>query len=184
MAEQKTLNTRVILRNDSVENWSSANSKTLLKGEVGIAYVGDGKAEIRIGTQDGTKQYKEAVKLQISADQVVGLTDTINSLSTTHYEVSSLDQLSAKSYVNGDTAVVIQQIADTDKYTYTAYVYDKGLSAWKAMDGNYDAENVYFNEDLIYTAAFGALASVPLTGSATLSAKGKNLESVLKSILA
>ena len=91
MAEQKTLNTRVILRNDSVDNWSSTNSKTLLKGEVGIAYVGNGKAEIRIGTQDGNKQYKDAVKLQISADQVVGLTDTINSLSTTHYEVSSLD---------------------------------------------------------------------------------------------
>jgi hypothetical protein len=52
------------------------------------------------------------------------------------------------------------------------------------MDGNYDAENVYFNEDFTYTNAIGALAAPAQgTGSGSLSAKGRSLEAVLSSIL-
>lgn len=171
------IKTKIQLANDTKANWEGS-SRELLNGEVAIAYT-DGKAELRFGNG---KTYSEAVPLQISADQVIGLNDTITSLSTTHYEVSSLTALTATSYVNGDTAVVKTQIADTDKYTYTAYVYDSIAASWKAMDGNYDAENVYFNEDFIYTAAFGVLAKP--ASSATLSAKGKNLEQLLKSVLA
>lgn len=103
------------------------------------------------------------------------------SLSTSHYMVSALAELS-DSYNNGDTAVVKTLIAD-DKYSYTAYVYDGSVSDWKAMDGNYNAENVYFNEDMTYTAAIGVLSS-PENGSATLSSNGKSLEEVFKMILA
>ena len=42
---------------------------------------------------------------------------------------------------SGDIAVVKELIAE-DKYQYTAYVFD---NVWKAMDGNYDADNVYFD---------------------------------------
>lgn len=52
------------------------------------------------------------------------------------------------------------------------------------MDGNYNAENVYFNDDLTYTKAIGELPAVPSSGSATLSAKDKNVKEVLASILA
>ena len=52
------------------------------------------------------------------------------------------------------------------------------------MDGNYNAENVYFAEDLIYTKQIGELPAVPASGAATLSAKGKNIKTVLSSILA
>jgi hypothetical protein len=42
------------------------------------------------------------------------------------------------------------------------------------MDGNYNAENVYFDEDLITTSAVG---NITLTnGSATIAAAGKNLK--------
>lgn len=51
------------------------------------------------------------------------------------------------------------------------------------MDGNYDAENVYFNEDLTYTSNIGVL-TVGSSGSSQISSKGKNLEEVLKTILA
>ena len=51
------------------------------------------------------------------------------------------------------------------------------------MDGNYHAENVYFNEDLTYTADIGALTLGDKTFD-VLSAKGKSLEEVLKTILA
>ena len=68
---------------------------------------------------------------------------------------------------------------DGSKKSYTAYIYD---GAWKAMDGNYDASNVYFGEDLTYTVAIGTLAKP--NGSGTLSAKGKSVKEVLASILA
>ena len=82
----------------------------------------------------------------------------------------------------GDMGVVISAIdgADGTKKSYTAYVYDEG--AWKAMDGNYDAGNVYFGEDLTYTVAIGTLAKP--NGSDTLPAKGKSVKEVLASILA
>lgn len=82
----------------------------------------------------------------------------------------------------GDMGVVVSAIdgADGTKKSYTAYVYDEGV--WKAMDGNYDAGNVYFGEDLTYTVAIGTLAKP--NGSSTLSAKGKSVKEVLASILA
>ena len=82
----------------------------------------------------------------------------------------------------GDMGVVISAIdgADGTKKSYTAYVYDEGV--WKAMDGNYDAGNVYFGKDITYTVGIGTLAKP--SGSATFSAKGKSLEQVLSSLMA
>lgn len=82
----------------------------------------------------------------------------------------------------GDMGVVISAIdgADGTKKSYTAYVYDEG--AWKAMDGNYDAGNVYFGKDITYTVGIGTLAKP--SGSATFNAKGKSLEQVLSSLMA
>ena len=82
----------------------------------------------------------------------------------------------------GDMGVVISAIdgAEGTKKSYTAYVYDEG--AWKAMDGNYDAGNVYFGKDITYTVGFGTLAKP--SGSATFNAKGKSLEQVLSSLMA
>ena len=81
----------------------------------------------------------------------------------------------------GDMGVVISAIdgADGTKKSYTAYVYDEG--AWKAMDGNYDAGNVYFGKDITYTVGFGTLAKP--SGSAKFNAKGKSLEQVLSSLM-
>ena len=78
----------------------------------------------------------------------------------------------------GDTAIVKRVISD-DKTSYTAYVYD---GEWKAMDGNYRADNVYFDDDITYTVAIGTLAKP--SGSAKFNAKGKNVEQVLSSLMA
>lgn len=82
----------------------------------------------------------------------------------------------------GDIAIVKEAIGDTTQKQYCAYVFDG--ENWVAMDGNYNAENVYFAEDLIYTKQIGELPAVPASGAATLSAKGKNIKTVLSSILA
>lgn len=81
----------------------------------------------------------------------------------------------------GDMAIVKRVIAG-DKVSHTAYVYDGDASAWKAMDGNYRADNVYFDDDITYTVGFGTLAAP--SGSAKFNAKGKSLEQVLSSLMA
>lgn len=96
-------------------------------------------------------------------------------------QVNSVDELPAVAQ-QGDMGVVISAIdgADGTKKSYTAYVYDEG--AWKAMDGNYDAGNVYFGKDITYTVGIGTLAKP--SGSATFNAKGKSLEQVLSTLMA
>lgn len=96
-------------------------------------------------------------------------------------QVASVEELSSDAQ-QGDMGVVVSAIDGDDgsKKSYTAYVYDEG--AWKAMDGNYDAGNVYFGKDITYTVGIGTLAKP--SGSATFNAKGKSLEQVLSSLMA
>lgn len=171
--------TRIVLRNDELANWEKS-AKTLLSGEVALARTTNGKVEVRVGNG---KTYSEALPLQISANQVVGLEGELASLSSTHYEVGSLADLEAKTGLNaGDTGVVKVQIADTGKYTYTAYVYDG--KKWAAMDGNYDAENVYFTNDITLAGNYTTVGNVTKAenGTGTLSAKGKSVKDVMMEI--
>ena len=62
------LNTKIVLRNDSLENWESNNSVVLLKGEVGIAFDKDGKTLMKVG--DGIKTWAELDWFQTSEDGV------------------------------------------------------------------------------------------------------------------
>lgn len=79
----------------------------------------------------------------------------------------------------GDTAIVKRTIIN-DKITHTAYVYNG--TNWAACDGNYRADNVYFDDDITYTVAIGTLAKP--SGSAKFAAKGKNVEQVLSTLMA
>lgn len=80
----------------------------------------------------------------------------------------------------GDIAIVKVLIA-ADKYLYTAYVYDGNV--WTAMNGNYNAKNVYFDKDLTITANIG-VQEIDETGSKTLDTSGKNLAQVFDMLLA
>jgi len=81
-------------------------------------------------------------------------------------------------YISGDTFVIKTTIIKDNKYSYTAYVYDN--SEWKAMDGNYNAENVYFDEDIIITQNVGNITTT--NGSGKIPSAGKNLKQVFESL--
>ena len=163
-----TINTRIVLRNDELSNWEES-TKVLLKGEVAFAKLsGSNEFEMRIG--DGNSTWSE-----LSASNVV-VPD-----STKFYEKSTLAELEAVAGKNGDIGVVKEEIA-AGKYSYTAYRFDKAQNKWVALDGNYNASNVIFDEDLTYTAAIGAIAAP--SGSGTLSVAGKSVEDLFKQILA
>lgn len=70
------INTRILLRTDSLANWQSS-TLVLNKGEVAIATLDGGKlAEVRVGT-GGTCTWANALKLNVTADQISGLIETI-----------------------------------------------------------------------------------------------------------
>lgn len=81
---------------------------------------------------------------------------------------------------SGDIGIVKVLIAG-EKYEYTAYVYDG--ENWKAMDGNYSADNVYFNNDFIFTEKVGTVQSLT-NGSATVKAAGKSVKEFLAGLFA
>lgn len=174
----KTLNIRIQLRNDTAENWTTANP-VLLKGEMGVE-IDTGKTKIGNGTDD----WKTLKYSGVDEDTIKGIIDNNRSAFTevVPNEGETDAQALARAITapkKGDMAVVVREIVPT-KSSYTAYVYD---TAWSAMDGNYSAENVYFDKDLTYTANIGVL-TVPGSGSGTIPASGKNVKEVLASILA
>ena len=178
----KTLSTQIILRNGTTTEWE-ASTKILKKGEVGIDTT---KNEIRIGDGENTwKDLKIAgadqAAIQALIDQAEDKVTVVQAGDGTIDE--ALATIAAPS--QGDMAIVEQKFGDVAKdegtrTSRTAYSYDG--KKWCAMDGNYNAENVYFDDDLTYTAAIGVLAKP--SGSAKLAAKGKNIKQVLASVLA
>lgn len=62
-----TLNTRLVLRNDTVANWTLYDP-ILLKGEVGVVYEDNGKVRIKIG--DSVKKWSELDYFGGEAEQV------------------------------------------------------------------------------------------------------------------
>ena len=80
----------------------------------------------------------------------------------------------------GDIAILKELIAN-ELYQHISYVYNG--ENWVAMDGNYNAENVYFNDDILVTTKIGTIQTL-VNGQATLPAKGKNVKQVLSSLLA
>lgn len=173
----KTLNTRIQIRNDLAATWTEKNP-VLLKGEMGVE---TDTRKIKIG--DGLNKWSA---LSYSGADVADIEKVIADNRDTTYSLEpTVDQTDAqvlatiKSSKDGDTAIV-KRIISGDKASYTAYVYD---GTWKAMDGNYNANNVYFDKDLTYTANIG-VKTVPASGSGTIAAAGKNVQQVFADILA
>lgn len=179
----KTLTTQIILRNGTSSEWE-ASTKILKLGEVGIDTI---KNEIRIG--DGEHTWKDLkiagadqAAIQALIDQAEDKVTVVQAGDGTIDE--ALATIAAPS--QGDMAIVEQKFGDVAKAdgtrtSRTAYSYDG--EKWCAMDGNYNAENVYFDSDLTYTAPIGVM-TVPSSGAGKISAAGKNVKQVLDSILA
>lgn len=181
---EKQIRTTLILRNDTSANWA-ASSLVLKKGEVGF----DTDLHIfKVG--DGTKTWSQITTSFVDFAAVEkAIEDATKNLHTTDVfqgeislggdKAAKLEEI-APNPVKGDIGIIKEQILG-DRYQYTAYVYNG--ENWAAMDGNYNVENVYFAEDLTYTADIGVL-NVPSSGSGTIGAAGKNMKEVLSSILA
>lgn len=179
----KTLTTQIILRNGTTSEWE-ASTKILKLGEVGIDTT---KNEIRIG--DGEHTWRDLkiagadqAAIQALIDQAEDKVTVVKVGDGTVDE--ALATITAPS--QGDMAIIEQKFgavatADGTRTSRTAYSYDG--KKWCAMDGNYNAKNVYFDGDFTYTNAIGAIGA-PENGKGTLAASGMSVEAFMASILA
>lgn len=170
---QNQVNIRLVTRNDTAENWTTKNP-VLLEGEMGLVRE---NGLIKVG--DGTTAWNNL--------------SYINDLSTVvanHYEGTAAEgetDTAVIARVLGETAAekddtfIVKRVISGEKTSYTAYVYDG--TKWAAMDGNYDASNVYFDKDFVATANIGVV-TIPASGSTTISAAGKSVKDVLAGIFA
>lgn len=171
---KNTIKTKIVMRNDLAANWTS-NNPILLSGELGIE---SDTGYFKIG--DGEHNWNDltyANKFEATP-------------AAAHYEVEAQDneddlvalaRIVGAATLNKDDIGIVKRPIAGDAVSYTAYVYNG--SAWSAMDGNYDASNVYFATDLTATAPVGVV-EIPASGSTTIAAAGKSLKDVLASILA
>ena len=163
-----TLNTRIVIRNDSSVNWLTNKSAVLLKGEIGIEFLANGKVKMKVG--DGTKTWEQLPYFGGEGNRV--------------FQVGSLSEITETDLAIGDIAIVKSVIftdaenESNNKYSYTSYVYNG--SAWAAMDGNYNADNVYFSDDMMVTKEIGYITLT--NGQGTIPSRGKNLSEVFEAM--
>lgn len=167
---EKVLQTRIQILNDTAAALAAQGTAVPKAGE--IVYENDTR-KMKIG--DGATTY--ANLKYFGGDSAKNF--DVTPISVGESDISAINRVvSGAELHTGDTAIVKREITG-DKISYTAYVYD---GEWKAMDGNYRADNVYFDDDITYTVAIGTLAKP--SGSATFAARGKNVEQVFSSLMA
>lgn len=103
----------------------------------------------------------------------------INTKKETHASLIA-STVSGKTLQKNDICIIKDLIAN-EKYQHTAYVYNG--TDWVAMDGNYNASNVYFDEDFIFTKSVGTV-TIPSSGNIKVEAAGKNLKEFFAGIFA
>lgn len=182
MAE-KQLNTIIQLRNDSTDNWSNA-TVSLKKGEAAVEFTANGKAKVKIGTEDN-QSFANAP--YIGGDEAQLFTNT-TPLASTDTQDDALDVIptlvpEGTELHDGDVAVVKRYISEkTDAsapISYTSYVYDNGN--WVACDGNYSASNVFLKNNITLAGDFTSVGNYK-KGTTTINA-GTSLESLLSGML-
>lgn len=161
------IKTHIALRNDSTANWQANSDVVLMKGEMGVEFTDAGETKMKLG--DGQKTWAQL-------DYFGGETDIHQAqvyqadLAEGEDDIAAITRVVGENALfEGDMAIVKSTIGEA--ITYTAYVYND--SKWQAMNGNYNANNVYFDKDLFTTKEIGYITLQ--NGSAHIPSTGKNL---------
>lgn len=175
----KTLNTRIVMRNDSAENWTTKNP-ILLEGEFGVENdshkfkIGDGITAWTGLAYAGTDEAAIQTLINNAEDNVTSIDADADKTDT-----EALAGIAAPG--KGDAAI-IKRVISEGKKSYTAYVYDG--TKWEAMDGNYNASNVYLDDDIVMAGNYTQVGNLTKTqtGTATFATKGKSVAEALTEI--
>lgn len=174
---ETVINTVIQLRRGTESDWAQIGSTFIPKaGEPCLTMDGDNKGKIKYG--DGTSSWNELEYSGGTVNTTQFFEGTATGEQTDQEVISSV--VGETPVFSGDVFVVNHTISE-DLVSKTAYNYNG--SAWVAMDGNYNAENVYLGSDLTITANIG-VQTIDSSGSKTLATTGKNIKQVLDLIMA
>lgn len=168
MAETKTLNVRLQQRYDTAENWK--NSKiVLLAGEMAVE---SDTGKFKFG--DGSKIFSELDYAGIDQAQLEAIEDNYYSITVTNNDSDSTWLATIVGPKKGDIAV-LKRVIDGNKTSMTAFMFDG--ANWCALDGNYNASNVYFDKNIQVTQSVGNITTSN-NAPVDLEFKGKNMEQI------
>lgn len=164
-----------------------------LKGEIliGIPDEWDGESQFKpiVKVGDGVHYWAELEEICGSSAGVEVLIKTDNTQSDEEFIRESLDP---KKLVDGLYVIVESEIefenedGTTKTLTqHTAYTYvvsaDDEEGTFKALSGNYNADNVYFDSDITLAGDYTAVGNVKLN-EGTLQSKGKSISELFDQI--
>lgn len=165
------MTTRIQVRRDTAANWVvnkdviPAAGEPCMETDTGVVKFGD-----------GVTTYENLPAIGANAGSTATHYEGTREGDETDTEV--IERVLSGASPNKDDIFVVKTLISGDKYSFTAYVYNG--TAWAAMDGNYNAENVYFDEDLLTTSEVGHITLT--NGQATIPSTGKNLKEVFQTI--
>ena len=179
----KTLKTKIIMRNDTAENWRIKNP-TLDKGEIGVE---SDTNKFKIGDNAtawndlGYAGADEAVIENIIAQN----RDNLYKYTRTDVSQSDSDAIAAalggKVAVQGDIVVITTTI-EGNTYEQSAFMYDG--AQWAAMTGKVDADKVILQDDITMAGNYSQIGNLTKdqNGTATFATKGKSVAEALTEI--
>lgn len=179
----KTLSTRIVMRNDTAENWTTKNP-VLLKGEFGVETdtnkfkIGDGnKAWADLDYAGADEAAIENIIAQ-NRDSLYKYTRTDASQSD---DAAIAAVLGSNAAVQGDI-VVITTTVEGNAYEQSAFMYDG--TQWAAMTGNVSADKVILQDDIVMAGNYTQVGNMTKSqnGTATFATKGKSVSDALTEI--
>ena len=179
----KTLNTKIIIRNDTAEVWTTKNS-ILSKGEFGVE---NDTNKFKIG--DGSTAWNDLAYAgadQAAIENIIAQNrDRLYKYTRTDASQSDADAISAA--LGGNTAVqgdivVITTTVEGSTYEQSAFMYDG--TQWAAMTGKVDADKVILQNDITMAGNYTQVGNLTKeqTKTATFATKGKSVAEALTEI--
>lgn len=144
--------------NAESEKWENKKLSDLVF--IGATTESNGKSGLVIAPKAGEEKYfLRGDGTWAAAQDEIEIFELNNSENKTHQEILPNSEIS-----KGDVAIVKDLIAN-EKYQFTSYIYEG--SKWIALDSGYNADNIYFDEDIVVS-------------SGAISTKGKSLTEIVQ----
>lgn len=179
----KTLKTKIIMRNDTAENWRTKNP-ILDKGEIGVE--SDTK-KFKIG--DNATAWNDlgyAGADEAAIENIIAQNrDNLYKYTRTDASQSDADAIAAalggNIAVQGDIVVITTTI-EGNTYEQSAFMYDG--AQWAAMTGKVDADKVILQNDITMAGNYSQIGNLTKdqNGTATFATKGKSVAEALTEI--
>lgn len=121
---------------------------------------------------------------------ISGLRQELDNLSCTVTVCSALsdfEKLSSYGGNNGDIAILSVKLGTnplSSGYSITGYTWRKDISAWTALNGNYNAKNIYFDYDIIEAGSWTGVGNISHTANtvSSINSTDKSLAEVMDMI--